>query len=67
MPNAKITSITVSQNWDDDSSSKYEVSCEEDSEGNLCVDLSGCSDKVRIHEESWPLIRSQIDSFFSET
>lgn len=67
MPNAEITSITVSHNWDDNSSSEYQVSREEESEGSLCVDVSQSGDTVRLHSESWPLIRNQIDSFFGET
>jgi len=61
MPRSKISKITVTHVWDDDSETEYTIGTHvsEESGGYVYVDSS--SERICFHPESWDDIRDQID------
>jgi|GEM_PF-2577588 len=66
MPVAKVTKVTVSQVWDDNSSTDLQISKRCMDTSGLHVALSTDGETVNIYPESWPEIRDQIESMMDE-
>ena len=64
MPKAKITSVTVSHIWDDDSASETKISRSTEGDDDPTVSLNQDGQIVYLRTESWPEIRDQIDAMF---
>jgi hypothetical protein len=65
MPIAKITSVTVSHIWDDESESENKISLNTVDENYPYVSLNQDSACIQLRPESWTKIKDQIDSFMA--
>lgn len=66
MPRADITAVTVSQIWDDESSTATTIAKCEDSIGCPFVTIMQDADSIRIFPESWGDIRDQIQTMIDD-
>lgn len=66
MPKVKVTAVTVSHIWDDDSQSDIEVRCGRFSDTGHYVSLKDDGQTVFIRPESWDEIRDQIQAMMDE-
>lgn len=65
MPSSKITGFVVSQVWDDDSVTKYEIKLNQDEYGSF-VYISEEEDLIRIRKGAWELIKNKVDDLFRD-
>jgi len=67
MPTSKVTAVTISHQWDDDSSSDIIVSRGSFSDLGPYVSIKeDGGDCIYIRPESWPEIRDQAQGFFDD-
>ena len=66
MPTVKVTGVTVSHVWDDESQSDYEIRCGRFDDTGPYVSVTDDSDTIFIRPESWGEIRDQIQSMMDE-
>ena len=66
MAQSKVTGVVITHQWDDESSQEYTVSVHETGQG-LRVDIGDGNDLLWIYEDSWPLIREQVDRLLGQS
>ena len=66
MKRSKITSVTVSHIWDDQSTTETTISKSPEGDDDPTVSLKQEEYFVYLRKESWPEIRDQIDAMFQE-
>lgn len=66
MPTVKVTGVTVSHIWDDESQSDYEIRCGRFDGTGHYVSLKDDGNMVFIRPDSWPEIRDQIQCMMDE-
>ncbi len=65
MPKARVSGVVVSHMWDDESTQDYTITVQE-TETGLRIDLGDGSDLLHIYEDSWEIIREQIDGLLEQ-
>lgn len=66
MPRAKVTGVTVSHIWDDDSQSDIEISSGRFEDTGHYVSVKDDNQTIYIRPESWGEIRDQIQAMMDE-